>query len=166
MGEVAQVILNFLLGIGACMVLYFAAQLIRRQAELWSAKLTKAQADAKTAGDTAKAAAFQFALAVLDAVTYSVVSRIEAEQAYQLRKAVKAGEAEVTKLQLLSTEAYQDIVARLGDGVKACLDDAVEDTEAFVRDKIEELLPKAKADYRKTLTGEGDESKDAEAVED
>lgn len=166
MGVFAQELLKILLGFGVAVALYFVAQLLIRMKTMWSQKLTKAQAEAKAAGNTAKAAAFQFALTVLDAVTYSVVSRIEAEQAYQLRQAVKAGEAEVTELQLLSTEAYYDIVKMLSGEVKDCLDDTVEDTESFIREKIEELLPKVKADYLKTLPGEGEENRDAEAVED
>ncbi len=166
MGEIAQEVFKVLLGFGAAVVLYFAARLLTRFKTMWSQRLIKVQADAQAAGNTAKAAAFQFAITVLDAVTYSVVSRIEAEKAYRLRKAVKAGEAEVTELKLLSSEAYHDIIQRLGNEVKDCLDDTVDDTESFIRDKIEELLPKVKADYLKTLPGEGEKSSDAETVED
>ncbi len=165
MEVVMQGVYKILLGMVIAVVLYVVAQVISRCKLLAAQKLTKAQQEAEASGNKAKAAAFQFALTILNAVTYSVVSEIEAQKAFQLRKAVKAGEAQITELELLSSEAYYKIINLLGDGVKDCLDEALDDTETFIREKIEELLPKVKADYRKTLPAEGDNRDVKEMVE-
>lgn len=165
MGGATGDIVQMLIGFALAAVFYLILQVTARVGKIWSQKLAQAEADAQASGNTAKAAAFNFALTVLDAVTYSVVSKIEAQKAYQLRQAVKAGEAQATELQLLSTEAYHEIVQQMSSEVKDCLDCTVDDAEQFIRDKIEELLPKVKADYRKSLPGEGNVDSDAEAVE-
>jgi len=156
MEMIMQESLKIVLGMVIAAVLYLIVQVISKCTKVLIQRLQQAQQDAEASGNRAKAAAFQFALTILNSVTYSVVSRIEAQKAYQLRKAVKAGEAQVTELELLSSEAYNQIVKLLGAGVKKCLDESVNDTEAFIREKIEELLPKVKADYLKTLPAEGD----------
>lgn len=167
MGVVMDGIFKLLWGLAAGAALYLVAQLVTRTGRIWKRMLVREQAEAQAAGQTAKAAAFNFALTVLDAVTYSVVSKIEAEKAYHLRQAVKAGEAQAADLKLLSTEAYYEIINRMGSEIKTSLDDALDDTELFIRDKIEELLPKVKADYRRTLSEEGNvEDYAAEIVED
>ncbi len=165
MGGVTGDIVKMLVGFAMAAVFYLISQVIVRAGKVWNQKLIRAQADAQASGNTAKAAAFNFALTVLDAVTYSVVSKIEAEKAYQLRQAVKAGEAQTAELKLLSSEAYQEIIRQMSSEVKDCLDCTVDDAEQFIRDKIEELLPKVKADYRRSLPGEGKVDNDAEAVE-
>lgn len=165
MGGVTGDLVKMLLGFAMAAVLYLISQATVRAGQVWSQKLVKAQSDAQASGNTAKAAAFHFALTALDAVTYSVVSKIEAEKAYRLRQAVKAGEARAADLKFLSTEAYYEIRSQMSDEVKACLDSTVDDAEQFIRDKIEEVLPRVKADYRRSLTAEGKADGDAEAVE-
>lgn len=165
MGGATGDIVKMLIGLALAAVFYLLAQVAVRASRIWSQRLNQAQADALASGRTAKAAAFNFAITVLDAVTYSVVSKIEAEKAYQLRQAVKAGEAQATELKLLSTEAYYEIVSQMSDEVKDCLNGTMDDAEQFIRNKIEELLPKVKADYRRSLPGEGKVDSDAEAVE-
>lgn len=167
MGAVMDGILKLLGALAAGAALYLVAQLVTRTGRICKRMLAREQAEAQAAGQTAKAAAFNFALTVLDALTYSVVSKLEAEKAYQLRQAVKAGEARAADLKFLSTEAYYEICSQMGSEVKASLNDALDDTEQFIRNKIEELLPKAKADYRRTLSEEGKAENDAaELVED
>lgn len=164
---VTQEVVNIVIGVLMAIFLYFIAGLIGRLTVIFNQKLLKAKQEAQAAGQTAKAAAFQFAITVLQAVTYTVVSQIEAEKAYRIRQAVKAGEAKAEDLKILSSEAYNAIVQQLSAEIKDCLDDTVDNTEAFIREKIEEILPKVKADYLKSLAGEGETNGDAaEKVED
>ena len=165
MGEVFGEIVKVLGGFAAAAVLYIILQLLVRAGKILNGKLIQSRTEAQAAGDTAKAAAFNFALTVVNAVTYSAVSKIESEKAYMLRKAVKAGEAQAEELKILSSEAYREIAAQIGSEVKACLDSSLDDTEQFLMNKIEELLPKAKADYLKTLPEEEKENGNAETVE-
>ncbi|MBP3487299.1 MAG: hypothetical protein J6K53_02780 [Roseburia sp.] len=113
-----------------------------------NAFLTVQKAEAEERGNKAKAGAYQFAIAVLDSIAQTTVSKIETTQAAAVRKAVKAGEKEFTELTKLSDEAYQEIIRQLSPDVMAALEACVDDTEQLVRNKIEEVLPKVKAGYR------------------
>lgn len=154
MEQITQEMLRILGMVVMAMLLYLAVRFTAIASQYAAAKLQKKQKEAETAGQTSKAAAFSFALNVLNGVTNTVVSSIEAQKAYQIRQAVKAGEAKASELTNLSTEAYYEIVNMVGANVKEILDDCVDDTEQFIREKIEELLPKVKADYKKTLQTE------------
>lgn len=113
-----------------------------------NAFLNAQKAVAEEQGNKAKVVAYHFALAVLDSITQTTVSKIETTQAAAVRKAVKAGEKEFTELTKLSDEAYQEIIRQLSPDVMAALEAYVNDTEQFVRNKIEEVLPEVKAGYR------------------
>ena len=154
MGQFGQELLNLLGMVLFTMAMYLVIQLTLKVSQYATAKLEEKKKQAEAAGKTAKVAAFSFAINTLNCVTNTVVSRIEAEKAYTIRQAVKAGEAKVEELNILSTEAYEEIVELLGSEVKDILDECVNNTELFIREKIEELLPKVKADYQKTLSGE------------
>ncbi len=91
-----------------------------------------------------------FALELLDMLANLTVSRIESTKAAVVRKAVKAGEKSFTELTQLSEEAYQDIVKQLSPAVMQVLESCVGDTEALIRNKIEEVLPKVKKEYAET----------------
>lgn len=155
MEEVFQIVMGILINIvapaAAGAALYMAGKLLSQLGKYVQAKLEKEQEEAKASGKTARAAMFHFAVTVLNGVVHTVVSGIEARQAYQIREAVKAGEAPYEELQRMSGVAYEEIVRLLDEQVKECLDSCVADTETFIYEKIEELLPGIKAGYLKTL---------------
>lgn len=121
---------------------------MRRASEVLRELLKKSREEAEAAGNNAVAAAYDMAISVLDSIAEITVSRIEATQAAAVRKAVKNGEKAFTELTKLSEEAYQDIVAQLRPCVMESLETCVADTERLIRNKIEEVLPKVKSDYR------------------
>lgn len=151
MNQAGNDFVQILIAVAATMALYLLVQIIIRINRYAFAWLEKKEGEAKAAGETARAASFNFAMTVLNAVTNTVVSSIEANKAFRIRQAVKAGEAKFEELTSLSTEAYYEIIGLLGGQTKAVLDGCVDDSEKFIREKIEELLPKVKADYLKTV---------------
>ncbi len=110
--------------------------------------LTVQKAKAEKQGNKSMASAYQLAITVLDSITETTVSKIETTQAAAVRKAVKAGEKEFTELTKLSDEAYQEIIRQLSPDVMTALEACVDDTEQLVRNKIEAVLPRIKAEYR------------------
>lgn len=113
-----------------------------------NAFLIAQKAIAEEQGNKGKVVTYHFALAVLDSITQTTVSKIETTQAAAVRKAVKAGEKEFTELTKLSNEAYEEIIRQLSPDVIAALEAYVNDTEQFISNKIEEVLPEVKAKYR------------------
>lgn len=91
---------------------------------------------------------FEAAGTVLNALTTTTVSKIEATKAAALREAVHAGNEAAEKLYLLSDEAYKEIAAQLPPAIEAALEGSVNDLEKYIRDKIEEVLPEVKQKYR------------------
>lgn len=132
----------------AAVFITLTAMVIRLGAQLTRERLAIKKAEAEMAGNKAAASAYDMAITVLDSITEITVSRIEATQAAAVRKAVKNGEKAFTELTKLSEDAYQDIVAQLTPYVKKSLETCVADTERLIRNKIEEVLPKVKSDYR------------------
>lgn len=171
MNQVAQEVLKLLGMVVIAMVLYLVMQATIRASQYLKVRLQKKQNEAEAAGKTAQAAAFSFAVNILNSVTSTVVSSIEARKAYYIRQAVHAGQAKAEELNVLSTEAYEEIVKLLDEEARSILDACLDDSEQFIRDKIEELLPKVKADYLKTLPQKQDnaamgDTADAEPTED
>lgn len=119
-----------------------------------AAHLEKLRSEAAASGKTAQEAAFKLAITVLNGVANTVVSVMESEKAFELRRKVKSGEADYEELKALSQEAYQEIIRMLDIQIRADLDSCLADTETYIRDKIEELLPGVKAAYRETLLEE------------
>lgn len=148
--ELGTIIVGALMGL----LLYLLAGVARRAAELAKEYLLKKKAEAEAGNKKALAASFSFAAAVLDAITKTVVADIEHTKAYHIRQAVKAGEAASEELELLSTEAYNKIINQLKPGVKTALDDCLEDTEQYIRQHIEEVLPEIKGKYLETKSKE------------
>lgn len=114
------------------------------------------RAKAAAAQNEAAVTAYDMAIAVLDSVAQATVSRIEATQAAAVRKAVKSGEKAFTELTQCGEDAYQDIVAQLSPYVMASLETCVSDTERLIRNKIEDVLPKVKKEYRELEAKEAD----------
>lgn len=135
-------------------LLYALALLTIRFSKLAAAELERRRIQAAAEGKTAQAAAFGLAVTVLEGVTRTVVSVLESEKAYKLRQKVKAGEADMEDLKAIGQEAYDQIVQMLDVQIKADLDNCLTDTETYIRDKIEELLPGVKAAYRETVLEE------------
>lgn len=122
--------------------------IIRRVLKLLSELLQIKKAEKELAGNQSAAAAYDLAIAVLDSIAETTVSRIEATQAAAVRKAVKSGEKPFTELTKCSEEAYQDILAQLSPYMMASLETCVGNTEKLIRNKIEEVLPKVKSEYK------------------
>lgn len=132
----------------AAAVLTLAVIVVRRTLNLLNELLVSKKAEAEAAGNRAAAEAYGMAVAVLNSITEATVSRIEATQAAAVRKAVKNGEKPFTELTGCSEDAYQDILAQLSPYVMASLETCVGNTERLIRNKIEEVLPKVKSEYR------------------
>ena len=129
-------------------VMTLSIMVIRRALAVLRELLEKNKAEAEAADNKAAAAAYEMAISVLDSIAEITVSRIEATQAAAVRKAVKKGEKAFTELTKLSEDAYQDILAQLAPCVMNSLETCVADTERLIRNKIEEVLPKVKSDYK------------------
>lgn len=120
---------------------------VKRALTLIKVLLEKEQKEAEKKNNESLAILYSLAVMVIDTLTGTAVSRIEATQAAAIRKAVKAGEKPFTELIQLSEEAYQDVVAQLAPKMKEALEACVGDTEKFIRNKIEEVLPEIKQKY-------------------
>ena len=108
----------------------------------------KKKAEAEAAQNQVLTMAYDTALKALDGITQSTISRIETTKAAAIRQAVKNGEKGYTELTGLSEEAYQDIVRQLSPSMEKALESCVKNTEALIRNKIEELLPEVKERYK------------------
>ena len=117
----------------------------------------KKKAEAQAEQNQMLTAAYDMAIRVLDSITQTTLSRIETTKAAAIRQAVKNGEKGYTELTGLSEEAYQDIVRQLSPSVEKALEGCVKNTEALIRNKIEELLPEVKERYK--LIGSAKETK-------
>lgn len=135
-------------------LLYTLAYCVILVSRYTASKLEQLRREAEVSGKTAQEAAFNLAITVLNGVANTVVSVIESEKAFTLRQKVKAGEADYEELKALSQEAYLQIIQLLDVQVKEDLSSCLANTEAYIRDKIEEVLPQVKAAYRETLLEE------------
>ena len=141
--------------VAVIMTLVFIA--FRRALEVIRELLVSSRAKAQEADNKAAVSAYDLAITVLDSVAKITVSRMEATQAAAVRKAVKSGEKAFTELTKCGEEAYQDIVAQLSPFVMASLETCVSDTERLIRNKIEEVLPGVKKEYRELEEQETEE---------
>lgn len=149
-----ELIINIATTTAIAAVVTIAAIVLKKvlgYADAWlKSKKTKAEAE----GKQSLADLFESASVLLNAVTTTTVSKIEATKAAALRKAVHAGQAAVGELNLLSDEAYEEIVAQLTPAVVSVLAETVDDVEIYIRNKIEEVLPGVKQKYKALITGE------------
>lgn len=152
--EILQTLKEILTPIILLALLYALACVTIRISKVAAGALERLRIQAAAEGKTAQAAAFGLAVTVLEGVTRTVVSVLESEKAYKLRQKVKAGEADMEDLKAVGQEAYDQIVQMLDVQIKADLDSCLTDTETYIRDKIEELLPGVKAAYRETVLEE------------
>lgn len=132
----------------AAVLLTLSAIAFRRILAILNELLESKKAEAEASGNRAAAEAYGMAMSVLDSIAQVTVSRIEATQASAVRKAVRAGEKPFTDLTRCSEEAYRDILGQLSPYVLASLETCVGSTERLIRNKIEEVLPKVKGEYR------------------
>lgn len=135
-------------------LLYALAYGVISMSRYGATRLEQLRSEAAASGKTAQEAAFKLAITVLNGVANTVVSVMESEKAYTLRQKVKAGEADYGDLKALGQEAYEQIIRMLDIQIRADLGSCLADTETYIRDKIEELLPGIKAAYRETLLEE------------
>lgn len=139
-----EIFLNAATAIGVTMALLILTDIFA----ILGAFFREKKAEAEEAQNQMLAVAYDTAIKVLEGITQSTVSRIEATKAAAIRQAVKNGEKGYTELTGLSEEAYQDIVRQLSPSVKKALEGCVKNTEVLIRNKIEELLPEVKEKYR------------------
>lgn len=132
----------------AAIIMTLVVIIFQRALEVTRELLVSSRAKAEEADNKAAVAAYDLAITVLDSIAQITVSRIEATQAAAVRKAVKNGEKAFSELTKCGEDAYQDIVAQLSPFVMASLETCVGDTEKLIRNKIEEVLPKVKKEYR------------------
>lgn len=151
MREFLQVAKDVLTPVVLLALLYALSYILIRASRIAAASLEKLRSEAEASGKTAQAAAFKLAVTVLDGVANTVVSVMESEKAYALRQRVKTGEADYEELKALSQEAYVQILQMLDVQVREDLNSCLADMEAYIRDKIEEVLPQVKAAYRETV---------------
>ena len=131
----------------AAVVMTLVIMVLKRVLTLVKILLEKEQKEAEKKNNECLSTLYSLAMTVLDTLTGTTVSRIEATQAATVRKAVKAGEKPFTELTRLSEEAYQDVVAQLSPKIMEALEACVGDTEKLIRNKIEEVLPEIKQKY-------------------
>ena len=151
-----EILMSILTAVGITVALI----IVRRVTEILNTFLEKKKAEAEEAQNKSAATAYAMAITVLTSITESTVSRIETTQA----AAVKNGKKEFTELTKLSDDAYRDIVEQMSPVVMEALESCVDDTEALIRNKIEEVLPKIKSEYGtltapdtgKVITAEGE----------
>lgn len=135
-------------------LLYTLAYCVILASRYAASRMEQLRSEAEASGKTAQEAAFKLAVTVLNGVANTVVSVMESEKAFMLRQKVKAGEADYGELKALSQEACQQIIQMLDIQVREDLGSCLADTEAYIRDKIEEVLPQVKAAYRETVMEE------------
>lgn len=138
---------DLLVSAGALLLVTVVILLVERLAGILSTYLKRKKTQAEAEGKKAQMIAFSAADQLLTAVTKSTVSKIEATQAAHLREAVKAGEAVRDDLCYLSEDAYDEICATIGQGVRDTLDALMDSSEIYIRNKIEEVLPAIKQEY-------------------
>lgn len=139
-----EIFLNAATAIGVTMVLLILTDVFA----ILGAFFRKKKAEAEKAQNQMLAVAYDTAIKVLEGITQSTISRIEATKAAAIRQAVKNGEKGYTELTGLSDEAYQDIVRQLSPSMEKALEGCVKNTEALIRNKIEEFLPEVKEKYK------------------
>lgn len=153
-----ELIINIATTTAIAAVVTIAAIVLKKvlgYADTWlKSKKTKAEAE----GKQSLADLFESASMLLNAVTTTTVSKIEATKAAALRKAVHAGQAAASELELLSDEAYKEIMGQLTPAVEGVLEDAVGDVEKYIRNKIEEVLPEVKQKYKALTKETGNEA--------
>lgn len=142
-----EIIMNGLSGAFYVLVITIILVIAKHLFSLLRTYLVEKRAEAAAAQKESLVTAFNAALIVLDQVTATTVSRIEATKAIYVRDAVKKGEAAADELFSLSSEAYQSILEQLQPAVMEGIEGCVNDTESFIRQKIEEILPEIKAKY-------------------
>lgn len=144
---------ELLVNAAAAIAVTFLFLVLMRVLSLLGAFLKRKKAEAEEAGNKALSVAYEMAIQVLEGVTKTTVSQIETTKASTVRKAVKSGEKVYTELTGLSEEAYQEIVAQLSPEVVKALEGCVGNVEAFIRNKIEEVLPEIKDKYKALEAG-------------
>ncbi|MDD3415501.1 MAG: hypothetical protein PHY47_16075 [Lachnospiraceae bacterium] len=146
-----EIIISILTALIITLILIIARQLVA----ILNAFLEKKKAEATEANNKSAATAYSLAITVLNSITETTVSQIEATQAAAVRKAVKSGQKEFTELTKLSDDAYLDIVDQMSPIVMEALESCVGNTETLIRNKIEEVLPEVKTKYS-ALTSSGE----------
>ncbi|MDD3137708.1 MAG: hypothetical protein PHX08_01885 [Lachnospiraceae bacterium] len=142
-----EIILNGSSGAFYVLIITIVLVIAKHLFSLLRAYLVEKRAEAAATQKESLVIAFNAALTVLDQVTATTVSRIETTKAIYLRDAVKKGEIAADELFSLSSEAYQSILEQLQPVVMEGIEGCVNDTELFIRQKIEEILPEIKAKY-------------------
>lgn len=143
-----ELIMNTVTTAGAALVATALAILIKKGCKYMDILIGRAKTKAKEEGKQHLASLFEMAEQILDDVTKTTVSKIEATKAAALREAVHAGQRTAEELNLLSDEAYREIVDQLSPVVEEALYGTIGDVEIYIHNKIEEVLPGVKQKYK------------------
>lgn len=143
-----ELIMNTVTTTGAALVATTLAILIKKGYKYMDILIGRAKTKAKEEGKQHLISLFEMAEQILDGVTKTTVSKIEVKKAAALREAVHAGQRTAEELNLLSDEAYREIVDQLSPVVEEALYGTIGDVEAYIHNKIEEVLPGVKQKYK------------------
>ena len=109
--------------------------------------LQKKKAEAQAAGEQLKVIAFETAQKALDAGTRATVGKIESTTAAELREKGHAGESGLAELQGPAGEGLDVIGAQVEAEFLQVLEGSIDDLDAYIRNRIETVLPEIKAEY-------------------
>ena len=93
---------------------------------------------------------------ILNAVTSTVVGKIEQTTAGELRQRVKSGTANREELTILAKDAYYEILDMLKPSVLEQLQAVSNDWEQYIKDKIEDAVRKIKIETATTINDDID----------
>lgn len=149
-----ELIINTVMTAGAALIATTLVILIKKGCRYIDILIGRAKSKAKEEGKQHMVSMFELAEQILDGITKTTVSKFETTKAAALREAVHAGQKTTEELNLVSDEAYNEIVAQLSPVVEEALEDTVGNVEKYIRNKIEEVLPGVKQKYKALTTGE------------
>lgn len=111
---------------------------------LLSSKIATQKQKAITEKNSALVTTFNTVENILNAVTSTVVGKIEQTTAGELRQMVKDGTANREELTILARDAYYEILDTLKPDVLEQLQNVTADYEQYIKDKIEDAVRKIK----------------------
>lgn len=142
---------NWLVGLITAAGIAIMAYGIRSGSKLLQEVIRKKKAEALAADRQILAVAFEGTDRILDVVTKITVSKLESNIASELRKKVKNGEARYEDLCKVSETACKEIMAQLKPEMQTVLLECIGDLEAYVKNRVEAVLPEVKAEYAQSV---------------
>ncbi|MBQ8982693.1 MAG: hypothetical protein IJ079_03815 [Lachnospiraceae bacterium] len=135
---------DILIGIVVTICVAIVVSLIRLGSSYLTQWMECKKQEALASANQASAAAWEKAIRVIDTITTATVSAIEQDVAKDLRVAVKDGTASREDLIKLSQDAYDTILQQAGPDIMEVLNDNIQDSEGFIRNRIEQAVYEVK----------------------